>query len=858
MPTPRSEARGHQVRAEGAGGAPAVQAAEGRRRGRHPARPATQGRRRRVRAVLRRAGADDDPARPPGRAHRRDGAVRLVRAHRQACRPTGVRPACRAAAGAIADADPARGVAALNAAVERIARRDPAQYQWTYKRYTLRPPGSGERQSLPGPDRTESPPTERLHDPARLAAPAGPRHPASTPTGSRCRRARARCSCIGAVPRHRDAGRGRGFVLAADHRPGCRRGRRAVWRADRARHSAPGWALKQYRHTLLAARRATAWRLRRGRFGSARRGCRLRACSTSTSSAARWNARSTWPRWWCIPPAPGTARYRCRAWTATTPSACATASPASSTTMATREPHATAPTTRDRAACRGDDAEHRLHPMSWLFVLLQQLKQFIVPLVALLVFGRGGSQRLWPLIGVGVLVVISLRQYFTYRYGVHGDSLVVRSGGSSAACARSRSRASITSRCTSRCCTGCSAWPRCGWNRPAARSPRRRCGCCAWTMRSRWSAGPAARRGGAGRRRGPIAPTPAADALLALPLGEVLRLGLVSNRGLIVVGAAFAGVSQFRPRLIPNLFEQLGRVAVRLGRAAALRPAEYALAAVSLLALLCVLALRLLSMLLALAAVPRLPAERARPPAHGGARPARALAHQRVAPPHPGVDAARRVLHRVFKRRSLRGRHRRGRGRRTSNARCANWRRSRTPDACDALIEHLLPHGEWSRWNGDRCRMRSWWRLFLPGAAVRAAGRGRAGLALRRMGRAGAAVAAVGWYKARQRARAPAMRWATNVVAVRKGWWSRHWRFAEIDKLQALRLARRRSTGAGHGDAVAGHRGRRARWRRRCASASCPRPTPGRCTTRCRARWRGGRCAGDVADGKDRPGPVAA
>ena len=45
---------------------------------------------------------------------------------------------------ALADPDPARGAAALNAAVERIARRDPAQYQWTYKRYSLRPPGSGE------------------------------------------------------------------------------------------------------------------------------------------------------------------------------------------------------------------------------------------------------------------------------------------------------------------------------------------------------------------------------------------------------------------------------------------------------------------------------------------------------------------------------------------------------------------------------------------------------------------------------------------------------------------------------------------------------------------------------------------
>ena len=45
---------------------------------------------------------------------------------------------------ALASTDPAIGVRALNLAVEAIARRDPAQYQWTYKRYTLRPPGSGE------------------------------------------------------------------------------------------------------------------------------------------------------------------------------------------------------------------------------------------------------------------------------------------------------------------------------------------------------------------------------------------------------------------------------------------------------------------------------------------------------------------------------------------------------------------------------------------------------------------------------------------------------------------------------------------------------------------------------------------
>ena len=45
---------------------------------------------------------------------------------------------------AIADADPQRAVAALNAGVEAVAQRDFAQYQWTYKRYSLRPEGSGE------------------------------------------------------------------------------------------------------------------------------------------------------------------------------------------------------------------------------------------------------------------------------------------------------------------------------------------------------------------------------------------------------------------------------------------------------------------------------------------------------------------------------------------------------------------------------------------------------------------------------------------------------------------------------------------------------------------------------------------
>ncbi|AXK73411.1 lauroyl acyltransferase [Lysobacter sp. TY2-98] len=42
---------------------------------------------------------------------------------------------------AVADRDIATSVAALNHAIERVARRDLAQYQWTYKRFSIQPDG---------------------------------------------------------------------------------------------------------------------------------------------------------------------------------------------------------------------------------------------------------------------------------------------------------------------------------------------------------------------------------------------------------------------------------------------------------------------------------------------------------------------------------------------------------------------------------------------------------------------------------------------------------------------------------------------------------------------------------------------
>lgn len=77
----------------------------------------------------------------------------------------------------------------------------------------------------------------------------------------------------------------------------------------------------------------------------------------------------------------------------------------------------------------GAGRERRLHPLSWLFVLLAQLRQFALPLLALLFFGRGGnSWEWWGLVGVALLTAMAVVRYFTYRFRVAGGELVVRSG----------------------------------------------------------------------------------------------------------------------------------------------------------------------------------------------------------------------------------------------------------------------------------------------------------------------------------------------------------------------------------------------------------------------------------------------
>lgn len=438
------------------------------------------------------------------------------------------------------------------------------------------------------------------------------------------------------------------------------------------------------------------------------------------------------------------------------------------------------------------DPDRRLHPMSWLFVLLAQLKQFIVPLLALLVFGQGGSDRyggdaLWPLIGVGALAIASLWQYFTYRYGVADDALVVRSGLLERSVrvipfARIHNVGLQQSLLHRMLGVAEVRLESAGGKKPEAEMRVLRLDDAlaleaVVRQHGRAAAGPV-----------PDGSASAGQLLLELPTAEVLRLGLVSNRGLILVAAAFGGSSQMGGEVLPNLFERWGEALFGWAGERHFAAPEYAMAAVSLV-LLAVMLMRLLSVALALLQYHgfRLSEERRRLTVERGL-----LARWRTTASRRRIQAwtlREGLLHRWLHRQSLEVD--------TAVAEQQNQQRAlhelapiATPGQCAALIARLLPHTPWEALQWRLIPSSQWWRLWWPSLPLTAL----AAAALTwKLGAWGLlALVWLPWsaFKARQRARRAAWALGDQLVAVREGWLQRHWRFAEIGKLQALQLTR--------------------------------------------------------------------
>ena len=68
----------------------------------------------------------------------------------------------------------------------------------------------------------------------------------------------------------------------------------------------------------------------------------------------------------------------------------------------------------------------RLHPLSWVFALVAFARQFVVPLAAVVLFGARDDGSLWGLVFVAPLLVAAIWRQLAFRYVFEADSLVIR------------------------------------------------------------------------------------------------------------------------------------------------------------------------------------------------------------------------------------------------------------------------------------------------------------------------------------------------------------------------------------------------------------------------------------------------
>ena len=439
--------------------------------------------------------------------------------------------------------------------------------------------------------------------------------------------------------------------------------------------------------------------------------------------------------------------------------------------------------------------EQRLHPLSWLFVLVQQLKQFLLPIIVLLVFGRGDRNELWGLIAVGVLALVSVWQYFTYRYRIEADSLVVRSG------LLERSLRQIPFTRIHNVALHQTLLHRlfgvaevrlesAGGARPEAEMRVLRLADAtaleALVRRHARQAPASPRIEGATAQ--PDAASDDTRELLHLPLGEVVRLGMISNRGMLVVGAAFATISQVNPDLLGAPVEHFARALVAWFDLHRFGVLQYVLAAIAFV-LAGVVVLQLLSIALAVLQYagfrltetgPRLTIERG------------LLTRLRTSASQRRIQAwtlREGLLHRLFKRRALL----------VDTAASQHQSEQRafrdiapvaTPDRADALVRHVLDDAHWPPRDWRALHPSARWRLAIPGVFVTAALTGVLGFNFGAWGLLGLLWLPWSFWLAHQNARHSGYALQGELVAVREGWWSRHWRFAELDKLQVLKIRR--------------------------------------------------------------------
>lgn len=243
--------------------------------------------------------------------------------------------------------------------------------------------------------------------------------------------------------------------------------------------------------------------------------------------------------------------------------------------------------------------DRRLHPASWVFEAARATRHLLLPLLVVLFASGGASYEFWTALVLVPAVGASIMQYCVFRYRLDPEELVVRTG----IFARSERHIPYDriqnidlvqnplhrwlDVAVVRIETASGGTPEAVirvLSQAAIDEMRQQ----VFARRSR--TGPA-----------PEAPESATDPLLRLSAGEIVRLGIVSNKGLVVAGAAIGLIWQLSrswtsdPEALAAIVEPyLGDVPMGLDGVAGISPAG--LTVLALLALtVAVVALRGLS-----------------------------------------------------------------------------------------------------------------------------------------------------------------------------------------------------------------------------------------------------------------------
>lgn len=446
--------------------------------------------------------------------------------------------------------------------------------------------------------------------------------------------------------------------------------------------------------------------------------------------------------------------------------------------------------------------DRRLHPMSWLFVLLMTLRQFAVPLVVVLVLGRRGNEGAvpWEIIGaLGALVLAAnaVLQYFTYRFRIEHDGLRIRSG------LLQRTFRDVPFRRIHNVTLHRNVLHRffgvaevrlesAGGVKPEAemRVLRLADAQALESLVRQTHAQPSAAGGEAPATAPPsVSGAENGETLLRLPTSELIRLGLISNRGMIVVGAAFGLMMQSGGNMVFNLTEAVTdwlMTRVGLSEIEAVGTLALVMGGGVLLALI-VLLLRLLSIALSMLQFHgftlseldgRIQVEAGLLTRVRGNTPLRRI---------QAFSLSETLLHRWFGRQSLRVD--------TAVIESQNNPRSlrdlvpvSPPSTIDALLARLFPQLGWPALPWQPLHPRAWRRMLLPSLWLLLLGTAAATLNFGLPALWALALTPLLVWRARGLARRAAYAVDGHTVAVRHGWLNRRWRFAEIAKLQAVEL----------------------------------------------------------------------